>query len=138
MIVSWVTMAEPGSSTVLYWSENSKHKNKAKGRFVTYKFYNYTSGYIHHCNIKKLKVCVSNLNHFMMFLFSWAFPFLILRSLNFICYFLLGFLSDLICCFVGSSIQNITIKSGLARLLGLFGLQLLLRLDQMSRIHLVS
>ncbi|KAE9447282.1 hypothetical protein C3L33_20794, partial [Rhododendron williamsianum] len=56
MIVSWVTMDEPGSSTVLYWSENSKLKNKAKGNVVTYKFYNYTSGYIHHCTITNLKV----------------------------------------------------------------------------------
>ncbi|KAI8533048.1 hypothetical protein RHMOL_Rhmol11G0265600 [Rhododendron molle] len=56
MIVSWITMDEPGSSTVLYWSENSKLKNKAKGIVVTYKFYNYTSGYIHHCTITNLKV----------------------------------------------------------------------------------
>ncbi|CAL5354930.1 unnamed protein product [Camellia sinensis] len=55
LIVSWVTMDDPGSSTVLYWSENSKHKNKAKGTVVTYKFYNYTSGYIHHCTIKNLE-----------------------------------------------------------------------------------
>uniref|UniRef100_A0A5B6ZX04 Purple acid phosphatase n=1 Tax=Davidia involucrata TaxID=16924 RepID=A0A5B6ZX04_DAVIN len=55
VIVSWVTMNEPGSDTVVYWSENSKHKNKAKGTVVTYKFYNYTSGYIHHCTIKNLK-----------------------------------------------------------------------------------
>ncbi|GFY94405.1 purple acid phosphatase 10 [Actinidia rufa] len=34
---------------------NSSYKNKAKGNFVTYKFYNYTSGYIHHCTIKNLK-----------------------------------------------------------------------------------
>ncbi|KAJ7967273.1 Purple acid phosphatase [Quillaja saponaria] len=55
VIVSWVTADEPGSSTVLYWSENSKLKKQAKGKVVTYKFYNYTSGYIHHCTIKKLK-----------------------------------------------------------------------------------
>ncbi|KAL1831528.1 hypothetical protein ACET3Z_001179 [Daucus carota] len=55
MIVSWVTMEEPGSSTVSYWSENSKHKNKAKGNFNTYKYYNYTSGYIHHCTLRNLK-----------------------------------------------------------------------------------
>ncbi|XAR59590.1 Acid phosphatase [Bertholletia excelsa] len=55
MIVSWVTMKEPGSSSVLYWSKNSKHKNEAKGTVVTYKFHNYTSGYIHHCTIKNLK-----------------------------------------------------------------------------------
>ncbi|KAA8536066.1 hypothetical protein F0562_028544 [Nyssa sinensis] len=56
VIISWVTMDEPGSDTVLYWSEKSKQKNKAKGIVVTYKFYNYTSGYIHHCTIKNLKL----------------------------------------------------------------------------------
>ncbi|CAM8911647.1 unnamed protein product [Rhodiola kirilowii] len=56
VIVSWVTMDEPGFSTLHYWPENSKVKNSAKGRYTTYKFYNYTSGYLHHCTIK-------NLNH---------------------------------------------------------------------------
>ncbi|KAL0334693.1 UNVERIFIED_CONTAM: Purple acid phosphatase 2 [Sesamum radiatum] len=55
VIVSWVTVDEPGSNTVLYWAENSKLKNKAKGTLTKYKFYNYTSGYIHHCTIKKLE-----------------------------------------------------------------------------------
>lgn len=54
--MSWVTMHEPGSNSVLYWTENSKQKNKAEGILTTYKFYNYTSGYIHHCTIKNLKV----------------------------------------------------------------------------------
>uniref|UniRef100_A0A2P2KMY6 Purple acid phosphatase n=1 Tax=Rhizophora mucronata TaxID=61149 RepID=A0A2P2KMY6_RHIMU len=55
VIVSWVTPDEPGSSKVLYWSENCKIKEKAKGKCSTYKFYNYTSGYIHHCKIKNLQ-----------------------------------------------------------------------------------
>ncbi|KAK4761321.1 hypothetical protein SAY87_006214 [Trapa incisa] len=55
VIVSWVTMDEPGSSKVLYWSKNSHHKMKAKGKHHTYKFYNYTSGYIHHCTIRGLE-----------------------------------------------------------------------------------
>ncbi|KAM3220312.1 purple acid phosphatase 2 isoform X1 [Capsicum annuum] len=55
VIVSWVTMDEPGSSTVVYWSENCQQKNKANGKVTTYKFYNYTSGYIHHCTIENLK-----------------------------------------------------------------------------------
>ncbi|XP_050232424.1 purple acid phosphatase 2 [Mercurialis annua] len=55
MIVSWVTEDEPGSSKVLYWSEKSKHKREATGKHVTYKFYNYTSGYIHHCTIRNLE-----------------------------------------------------------------------------------
>ena len=57
MIVSWVTVEEPGSSKVLYWSEHSNQKKQAaEGKVVTYKFFNYTSGYIHHCNITDLKV----------------------------------------------------------------------------------
>ncbi|MBA0836893.1 hypothetical protein Goarm_009083 [Gossypium armourianum] len=55
VIISWITPDEPGSDTVLYWSENSKHKNRAEGIFVRYKFFNYTSGYIHHCTIKNLE-----------------------------------------------------------------------------------
>ncbi|KAA8536065.1 hypothetical protein F0562_028543 [Nyssa sinensis] len=55
VIVSWVTVDEPGSDTVLYWSENSQIKNNATGIVVTYQFYNYTSGYIHHCTIKNLE-----------------------------------------------------------------------------------
>ncbi|CAL5377121.1 unnamed protein product [Camellia sinensis] len=53
VIVSWVTDDEPGSNDLLYWSsENIYHKNKAKGTVGRYKFYNYTSGYIHHCTLK--------------------------------------------------------------------------------------
>lgn len=56
VIVSWVTPISPGSSSVVYWTENSKHKYKAKGIVTKYKYYNYTSGYIHHCTIKNLEV----------------------------------------------------------------------------------
>ncbi|KAL3515129.1 hypothetical protein ACH5RR_022031 [Cinchona calisaya] len=56
VIVSWVTVDERGSNTVLYWSEkNSTKKLKAKGMVTKYKFYNYTSGYIHHTTIKNLQ-----------------------------------------------------------------------------------
>ncbi|KAK9078125.1 hypothetical protein SSX86_002182 [Deinandra increscens subsp. villosa] len=57
VIVSWVTQNEPGSSTVVYWAEktpNQKHRATA-GKVTTYKYYNYTSGFIHHCNIKNLE-----------------------------------------------------------------------------------
>ncbi|KAL7598416.1 hypothetical protein Lser_V15G24833 [Lactuca serriola] len=54
VIVSWVTQDEPGSSTVVYWSQNNK-KFKSTGRITTYKYYNYTSGFIHHCKIKNLE-----------------------------------------------------------------------------------
>ncbi|KAF4358298.1 hypothetical protein CsatB_008798 [Cannabis sativa] len=55
VIVSWVTPDEPGSSTVLYWSEKSQLKNSAEGIVLTYKYFNYTSGYIHHCSIYDLE-----------------------------------------------------------------------------------
>ncbi|GAV72122.1 Metallophos domain-containing protein/Metallophos_C domain-containing protein [Cephalotus follicularis] len=55
VIVSWVTASEPGSNTVLYWTEGSETKYKAKGKVYTYTFFNYTSNYIHHCTIRNLK-----------------------------------------------------------------------------------
>ncbi|KAG8632386.1 purple acid phosphatase 2 [Manihot esculenta] len=55
VIVSWVTPDEPGSRTVIYWAENSELKNRADGLVVKYKYFNYTSGYIHHCTIKDLE-----------------------------------------------------------------------------------
>lgn len=56
VIVSWVAQDEPGSNTVVYWSEGSKEKMKAVGKVSTYKYYNYTSGFIHHCTVKNLEV----------------------------------------------------------------------------------
>ncbi|XP_011048850.1 PREDICTED: purple acid phosphatase 2-like isoform X2 [Populus euphratica] len=55
VIVSWVTPDEPGSKTVLYWAENSELKNSADGFILKYRYFNYTSGYIHHCTIKDLE-----------------------------------------------------------------------------------
>ncbi|CAI0377614.1 unnamed protein product [Linum tenue] len=56
MIVSWVTMDEPGSSEVVYWKEDeSSVKKYAHGKHKSYKFHDYTSGYIHHCTIRKLE-----------------------------------------------------------------------------------
>ncbi|KAL9684310.1 hypothetical protein QQ045_021745 [Rhodiola kirilowii] len=54
MIVSWVTMDEPGSSTVTYWIEKGNKKSK-HGKYTTYKYYTYQSGYIHHVNLKHLE-----------------------------------------------------------------------------------
>ncbi|CAN1125240.1 Purple acid phosphatase 2 [Linum perenne] len=67
IIVSWVTVDEAGSSKVVYWEENSTSRNPLKkmkkkkkkkiahGKHKTYKYYNYTSGYIHHCTIPNLE-----------------------------------------------------------------------------------
>ncbi|XP_028792375.1 purple acid phosphatase [Neltuma alba] len=55
VIVSWVTEDEPGSSVVRYWSEKSKEKKVAKGKHTTYRYFNYTSGFIHHCTVRDLE-----------------------------------------------------------------------------------
>lgn len=41
MIVSWVTVDEPGSNKVVYWSEKSKKKKSAEGKVYKYKYYDY-------------------------------------------------------------------------------------------------
>jgi len=56
MIVSWVTVDEPGKSLVHYWSDASQHKRVAKGNHVTYRYFNYSSGFIHHCTLRDLEV----------------------------------------------------------------------------------
>lgn len=55
VIVSWVTPDEPGSSLVLYGTVVNHLTFSAEGKVHRYKFYNYTSGYIHHCTIRNLK-----------------------------------------------------------------------------------
>ncbi|KAI4298295.1 hypothetical protein L6164_031872 [Bauhinia variegata] len=55
IIVSWVTMDEPGKSMVHYWTDKSSHKNVAEGKFVTYRYFNYSSGFIHHCTLRNLE-----------------------------------------------------------------------------------
>ncbi|KAL8143821.1 hypothetical protein V2J09_016853 [Rumex salicifolius] len=57
VIVSWVTMKEPGYKTVSYWKagESKEKKKVAEGKITTYKFYTYKSGYIHHSTIKHLE-----------------------------------------------------------------------------------
>ncbi|TXG52152.1 hypothetical protein EZV62_021321 [Acer yangbiense] len=56
VLVSWVTPDEPGSNTVIYWAENNTTlKKQADGIVLTYNYFNYTSGYIHHCTIKGLE-----------------------------------------------------------------------------------
>ncbi|KAI9127522.1 hypothetical protein K1719_000515 [Acacia pycnantha] len=55
VIVSWVTEDEPGLSVVRYWNENSEKKMMAEGEFVTYRFFHYSSGFIHHCTIQDLE-----------------------------------------------------------------------------------
>ncbi|RLM92017.1 hypothetical protein C2845_PM08G27220 [Panicum miliaceum] len=55
MMISWVTTSEPGSSTVVYGTSEDNLNYTANGKHTQYTFYNYTSGYIHHCTIKKLE-----------------------------------------------------------------------------------
>nr|GLL48823.1 Purple acid phosphatase 1 [Ipomoea trifida] len=56
VIISWTTPYDKaGANTVYYWAENSKVQKRAMGTVVTYKYYNYTSAFIHHCTIKDLE-----------------------------------------------------------------------------------
>ncbi|CAE6015266.1 unnamed protein product [Arabidopsis arenosa] len=55
VIISWVTPVKPGSKTVRYWCENEKSRKQAEATVNTYRFFNYTSGYIHHCLIDNLE-----------------------------------------------------------------------------------
>lgn len=70
VIVSWVTEDEPGSSRVCYWGEKSKHKKLAEGKFVTYRFFNYSSGFIHHTTIRHLKVLFNSITSMLCYLSS--------------------------------------------------------------------
>ncbi|KAJ4754527.1 Purple acid phosphatase [Rhynchospora pubera] len=55
VIVSWVTPDEPGSSVVLYGTSKHNLDKMKTGKHTQYKYYNYTSGFIHHCTIRHLK-----------------------------------------------------------------------------------
>ncbi|XP_068636632.1 phosphoenolpyruvate phosphatase-like isoform X2 [Aristolochia californica] len=55
IIVSWVTMSEPGPSEVLYGISEHQYDHKAEGHFTNYTFYGYKSGYIHHVLVDSLE-----------------------------------------------------------------------------------
>ncbi|KAM0937223.1 putative Acid phosphatase [Dioscorea sansibarensis] len=55
VIVSWVTQDEPGSNTVLYGTSEDNFEFHAEGKLTQYTYYNYTSGFIHHCTLRNLK-----------------------------------------------------------------------------------
>lgn len=55
VIVTWVTMDKAGSNKVWYGKSENNLDFSAKGKYTRYKFYNYTSGYIHHCVLKNLE-----------------------------------------------------------------------------------
>ncbi|XP_022132405.1 purple acid phosphatase 5 [Momordica charantia] len=57
IIISWVTPRSPHPNVVRYWAEDSdeNQKQKAHSRITTYKYYNYTSGFIHHATIDELE-----------------------------------------------------------------------------------
>ncbi|GAB2291777.1 prolyl aminopeptidase [Dionaea muscipula] len=57
VLVSWVTPVEQGSKKVVYWKadgDQENNKRNVEGIVTRYTYYNYTSGYIHHCTIKNL------------------------------------------------------------------------------------
>ncbi|KAL0802889.1 hypothetical protein Bca101_058065 [Brassica carinata] len=58
MIISWVTpINDDGSNIVTYWVADSdgSTKQSAEASTSTYRYYDYTSGFLHHATIKKLE-----------------------------------------------------------------------------------
>ena len=56
VIVSWVTPEEPGPSEVFYGKTEKQYDQKSEGTTTNYTFYDYKSGYIHHCLVDGLEV----------------------------------------------------------------------------------
>ncbi|KAJ3687124.1 hypothetical protein LUZ61_016288 [Rhynchospora tenuis] len=55
VIVAWVTPSEVGSNTVRYGTSNTTLDMSAEGTVSQYKYFTYTSGYIHQCTLKGLQ-----------------------------------------------------------------------------------
>ncbi|GMJ15648.1 purple acid phosphatase 26, phosphatase-under producer 3, PURPLE ACID PHOSPHATASE 26 [Hibiscus trionum] len=55
VIISWVTVDEPGLSKLQYGTSDKKYKFTAQGKMTNYTFYEYKSGYIHHVLVDGLK-----------------------------------------------------------------------------------
>ncbi|ONK78934.1 uncharacterized protein A4U43_C01F1150 [Asparagus officinalis] len=56
VILSWVTFTNPGTNEVSYGESQNKYDHNAQGKTTNYTFYDYKSGYIHHCLIDGLEV----------------------------------------------------------------------------------
>ncbi|PON71527.1 Acid phosphatase [Parasponia andersonii] len=54
VIISWVTPIKPNPNFVRYW-EKGHHKHMSRAITTTYRYYNYSSGFIHHATIRRLK-----------------------------------------------------------------------------------
>ncbi|GAB2225122.1 hypothetical protein Droror1_Dr00005910 [Drosera rotundifolia] len=54
VLVSWVTPEQPGSHEVVYWKADGGELQSALGIITRYKYFNYTSGFIHHSTITNL------------------------------------------------------------------------------------
>uniref|UniRef100_A0A1D1YYE7 Purple acid phosphatase n=1 Tax=Anthurium amnicola TaxID=1678845 RepID=A0A1D1YYE7_9ARAE len=55
VIISWVTFEEPGSNDVLYSKMEHQYDYSAEAKITNYTFYNYKSGFIHHCVVDGLE-----------------------------------------------------------------------------------
>ncbi|KAG9131081.1 hypothetical protein Leryth_006811 [Lithospermum erythrorhizon] len=56
MIISWVTPLKRLPNIVTYWEESKDNdKQMAKSRVTHYKYFNYSSGFIHHATIENLQ-----------------------------------------------------------------------------------
>lgn len=55
---------------MIYWEADEKNgikRNRAHAKTTTYRYYNYSSGYIHHATINRLKVHYNKDTNIRMF-----------------------------------------------------------------------
>jgi acid phosphatase type 7 len=93
MIVSWVTASEPGNSTVAYGEDPARMERRADGAHTRYDYFNYTSGFIHHCTLRNLKVhlfvCPQPFFHLLCILLMAAVDGLLQHATKY--YYAMGF-----------------------------------------------
>ncbi|PIA42298.1 hypothetical protein AQUCO_02000032v1 [Aquilegia coerulea] len=56
VIISWVTPKESGPNKLQYGTSEKQYNFSAEGTTTNYTFYNYKSGYIHHCLVDGLEI----------------------------------------------------------------------------------
>lgn len=58
-----MTLMDPGTNEVLYGRSQHSYDHTAQGKVTNYTYYDYKSGYIHHCLIDGLEVTQLTIDH---------------------------------------------------------------------------
>ena len=73
VIISWVTLTDPGNNEVLYGRSQNEYDHSAQGKTTNYSYYDYKSGYIHHCLIDGLEVTPLMMYYVQHSISKWVF-----------------------------------------------------------------